>query len=229
MKKYFVTGIVILLPVFLTVIIVTFFINFLTKPFLGTVEEALKQFDLFNQSYFIFQSEKIVTIVSKFIILIGLTLVILGVGLIGKIFLIEYVFRIGNGFFYNIPYVNKIYKACQDVVHSLLSSESKSFSQVVLVPFPTLSTLSVGLVTRQSILLESVPTSTELIPVFIPGTPNPSVGFLLMFKKENLIFVNMKIDEAMKFVVSCGVVVPEFTLSKESDTQKELFDENAIP
>lgn len=63
----------------------------------------------------------------------------------------------------------------------------------------------------------------DLLSVFIPGTPNPSVGFLLLFKKEQLTFVNMKVDEAMKFIVSCGAVMPDFAVIKPSVIYEKQF------
>lgn len=212
MKKQFTTGIVILLPILITFLIVAFFINILTYPFVSNIEAIFNHYHLFQGSYYLFEGADIIKFISKAIVLIGLFTFIIFIGFMGKLFLIDYLFQLGFAIFHNIPYVNKIFKASQDVVHSLFSAESKSFSQVVLVPFPTNQTLSVGLVTKESLAVHCIHEgATELIPVFIPGTPNPSVGFMLMFKKDQLIFVNMKIEEALKFVVSCGVVMPEFT------------------
>ena len=136
------------------------------------------------------------------------------IGLLGKYFLIDLLFKIGNYFLHRLPFVNKIYKVCQEIVHTLFSSTKSSFSQVVFVPFPTLHQLSIGLVTREPLKVEnSAADDTDWIPVFVPCAPNPSVGTMLMFKKEELIFVDMKIDEAMKCILSCGVVMPPFIAS----------------
>lgn len=213
MKKYFTSGLVIFLPILLTILIVAFVINILTNPFVGNIEAIFHHFNLLEGTYFFIDGDDIIRFLSRFIVLIGLFGFIVFIGFVGKLFLIDYLFKLGYAVFHNIPYVNKIFKASQDVVHSLFSSESKSFSQVVFVPFPTAQTLSVGLVTKESLSVHSTDDSTEMIPVFVPGTPNPSVGFMLMFKKEQLIFVNMKIDEAIKFVVSCGVVMPNFMVT----------------
>jgi uncharacterized membrane protein len=213
MKKYFTTGLAILLPMLLTMIIVGFLVNLLTKPFLGTAIAILDHFDLFEDSTSFFENRGMLVFFSKLLILTVLAGFIFLVGLLGKLFLIDYLFRIGNRILHNLPYVNKIYKACQDVVHGLFSPKSTSFSQVVFVPFPNAQALSLGLITRDAITLHASNQDSDVVPVFVPGTPNPSVGFMLMFKKEQLIFVNMKIDEAMKFVVSCGVVMPDFKVS----------------
>lgn len=209
MKKYFTTGLAILLPLILTALIVLFLINLLTKPFLGITENVVNH--LIDLPYVSYGYPGVIVFLSKVLILCGMILFVLLIGILGKLFLIDYLFKLGDKVFHNVPLINKIYKACQDVVHSLFSSSSKSFSQVVFVPFPLANTLSVGLITKESISINSRPDYTNLVPVFVPGTPNPSVGFLLMFRRDQLVFVNMRVEEAMKFVVSCGVVMSDFS------------------
>jgi uncharacterized membrane protein len=221
MKKYFTTGLAILLPVVLTVLILSFLINLLTKPFIGEVKYLLTYYGLATSPAWLIP-------ISKTLILTGIFLLTLLVGLIGKVFLIDYLFRLGDFLIHRIPLINKIYKACQDVVHSLLSSESKSFSQVVFVPFPTSKTLSVGLVTKDAVYLESHTNPAEMLPIFVPGTPNPAMGFMLMFRRDQVIFVNMTVEEAMKFVVSCGVVTSDFKITPLAGSRIEpKKDDNA--
>lgn len=214
MKKDFLTGLVILLPILLTILIVGFLINFLTKPFIGPISGFYANLGIFDEPFLFLSGSDILTMASKVTALVGLFLFILVIGFLGKLFLIDYLFKWGDALIHNVPVINKIYKACQDVVHSLFSSESKSFSQVVFIPFPFADTLSVGLVSRDSLTLTSHTEPTELVPVLVPGTPNPSVGFMLMFKKEDLVFVDMKVEDAMKFVVSCGVVLADFKVKE---------------
>lgn len=217
MRKYFMTGLGILLPIILTFLIVGFLINFLTKPFLSIVQAYLIQSDLISAPFLIFSEYTLTNFISKLIILIGLALVVFIVGLIGNFFLVNYFFRLGDFLLHRLPVVNKIYKASKDVVGSLFSSNSRSFSQVVLVPFPGQENLSVGLITKEAMLFNTGSGAEEIVPVYVPGTPNPTVGFMLMFKKSQLIYADMKAEEAMKFVVSCGIAMPEFTTrQKES-------------
>lgn len=210
MKKYFSTGLAILLPILLTGIIVIFLINFFTSPFTGAMTELLYHIELFQRDQ-IHPNE--ILFISKILVLILLAFTILLIGVLGKFFLIDYFFGLGNRLFYKVPYINRIYKACQDVVHGLFSPKSSSFSQVVLVPFPSPGSLSIGLVAK-----ELFSHSTPTVSVFVPGTPNPSMGFMLTFKREQVIFTDMKIDEAMKYVVSCGVVLADFTIKDGYET-----------
>jgi uncharacterized membrane protein len=210
MKKYFSTGLAILLPIVLTVLIVNFLVNFLTKPFLAPTKALIAHFNFFQTHFLLLDDMTIVTFVSKVLILLFLVCFIALIGFLGKLFLIDYLFRLGDYFLHKLPYVNKIYKGCQDIVHSLFSSSSKTFSQVALVSFPYSHNLSLGLVIGEPITIK--PTSPELndlVSVFVPCAPNPSFGFILILKKEQLVFANMKVDEAMKFIVSCGVAMPD--------------------
>lgn len=207
------SGMAILMPLVLTMMIMSFLINFLTQPFLKSTQRWLEQSFFFQDFSFLFHQVLLSSLFSKALILLALTSLILLVGLLGKLFLVNLLFRLGDNLLYRLPFINKIYTACQDVVQSLFSSSSKKFSQVVLVPFPHPESLSLGLVTNESIRLDNCQQETDpLISVFIPGTPNPSVGFILMLKREQLLFVNMKVEEAMKFIISCGVFMPNFEI-----------------
>ncbi|CUI16462.1 conserved putative membrane protein [Candidatus Protochlamydia naegleriophila] len=209
MRKNFSTGIAILLPIALTCIIVGFLVNFLTTPFLDAAQGMLAKLSLSLPS----QDNIFTTFASKLVILVTLTLFISFVGLVGQLFLIDYCLKLGNTLLLHVPYINKIYKACQDVVHSAFSSSSSSFSHVVLVPYPSTDSLSLGFVAQDSLKLQK----EDAFAVFVPGTPNPSVGFMLKFRKEELIFVDMKVEEAMKCVISCGTVMPDFRTIQPND------------
>lgn len=215
MRKYFTSGLVILLPIVFTITMVQFIINFLTHPFLKFTKNLLKT-DLFYFSS-ILMDENFVTFFSQILILIFLFLIVIFIGIIGKLFLIDSLLGVGEYFLHKVPFINKIYKTCQDIVHSVFSSSSKKFTQVVFAPFPNTQNLCVGLVTGESIQLKNgLSKEREWVSVFIPGTPNPSVGFLLMFERHQLHFVDMKVEEAMKFIVSCGILMPDFATVQPS-------------
>src|SRR5262245_41665105 len=95
MKKHFSSGLVILLPLILTIIIVNFLINFLTEPFLELAKSFLEQLQIFHQSHFLFHHSTIVIFSSKALILFILSGFVILIGLIGKLFLIDIFFRLG--------------------------------------------------------------------------------------------------------------------------------------
>jgi uncharacterized membrane protein len=102
-----------------------------------------------------------------------------------------------------------VYKTSQDIIKTIFVSDKNSFKQVVMVPFPRPGVYVIGLIARESPTCCSKAANAELISVLVPTTPNPTTGFLLMFKKEDLVYVDIKPEEAIKYIVSCGVILPE--------------------
>ncbi len=209
MKKYFITGLVILLPLTLTLLIVFFVVNFLTKPFMGLVTKILTETNLYHLKLHFLTNEQLVRYSSQAIILIGLFLLTILLGFLGRWFLFNAFIRLGDKVLHKIPLINKVYKTSQDIIKTLFVTDKNSFKQVVMAPFPYKGTYSIGLVSRESPQTCQKAVNAEMVSVFVPTTPNPTTGFLLMFKKEDLIFIDMKTEDAVKYIVSCGVILPQ--------------------
>lgn len=210
MKKYFVTGLALLLPAVFTILIVSFVINLLTHPFLGTAVSIFTYYDIFNKPFLFFSGPTVLIVTSKILILIALAILIFLVGILGQLFLLKWLGGLGDYLIHRIPFVNKIYKTTQDVVHTIFmpSQNSSNYSRVVLVPFPHPESLSIGFITNDS-HRGADEDFEKRISVFVPGTPNPTMGFMLMYRSDQLIPLSMKIEDALKFIVSCGVIQPE--------------------
>lgn len=209
MKKHFITGLVILLPLAITLAVVIFLVNFLTKPFIGMVSAILTKLHIINQGFLFLTPEQLIVYGSKIIILILLFLFIVGLGMVTQWFLITTLFRLGDRILHRIPIVNTVYKTTQDIIKTLLISDKKSFKQVVMVPFPRPDVFVLGLISRNSPDICSKSVKEDLVSVLVPTTPNPTTGFLLMYKRDDLIFIDMRPEDAIKYIVSCGVIVPE--------------------
>lgn len=208
MKKHFMTGLVIILPIVITVMIVLFVINFLTNPFTQMIANIFDYINIFNKPFLFLSGEQTLFLVSKLFTLLALIGLTLFLGFLGRWFLVDYILHLGDYLVHRIPLVNKIYKAAQEVVHSIFSSKENKFSQVILVPFPQANTWNIGLITRDELSKTSDSEYQELLCVFVPGTPNPMMGFNLLFRRDQVIFLDIKVEDALKFVVSCGVVWP---------------------
>lgn len=209
MRKYFLTGLALLLPLAITVAIVVFVVDFLTKPFMGFVVSWLEPTGVQYFKIGFLSPEKVLRYISQFIILLGLFGVTLFLGLVTRWVFFRTFFNLSDSILHKIPLVNKVYKTTQEIFKTLFASEKNSFKQVVLVPFPYKGTYSVGLVARESPKSCEEAAQKEMVSVFVPTTPNPTTGFLLMFEKKDLIYLDLKTEEAIKYVVSCGVIVPE--------------------
>ena len=208
MKKHFITGLLVLLPLVVTIAVVVFLVNFLTKPFIGFVSTTLAKFDIINRGLFFLSPQQTLRYGSQLLILIFLFFVVVLIGIITKWFFIKSLLRLGDRILHKIPLVNTVYKTTQDIIKTLFVSDKNSFKQVVMVPFPKEGSYVIGLIARESPDYCSEKAGSPLYSVLVPTTPNPTTGFLLMYKKEDLIFLEMKPEEAIKYIVSCGVIIP---------------------
>jgi uncharacterized membrane protein len=209
MKKHFITGLVILLPLVVTIAVVVFLVNFLTQPFIGIVSTVLAKLNIINRGFLFLTPEQLMRYGAKLIILILLFLFTVGLGVITRWFFINAMFRLGDRILHRIPIVNTVYKTTQDIIKTLFVSDKKSFQQVVMVPFPRPDVFVLGLISRESPRICSNAAKEDLVSVLVPTTPNPTTGFLLMYKRDDLIIIDMKPEDAIKYIVSCGVIIPE--------------------
>lgn len=206
MKKYFLTGLVTLLPLAVTLWIVHFVVRILTKPFMGIVTSLVHK--LFTGPYGVILSETAIRTISQIIILAGLFFTIFFLGLIARKYFFSQLLRFGDNLLHKIPLVNKVYKTSKEIVQALFSSTENSFKQVVMLPFPYQGCYCIGLIARNAPRTCSETQNAEMISVFIPTTPNPSTGFLVVSRKSELIYLDMKTQDAIKYIVSCGVIQP---------------------
>ena len=208
-KKSFITGLVIWLPLALTLALMLFIVNFLTGPFVGVAESALKTAGIMPKGLFFLTQEQLIRYGSQLLILGILFFFTTAVGFLARWFFFHSLIGIGNKILHAIPFVNSVYKTSQDVISTLFQSKSDAFKQVVVVPFPNPTTLSLGLVTREAPPVCSEAVNEQLISVFVPTTPNPTSGYLLMLKQKDIIYLDMPVEDAVKFIISVGVIHPE--------------------
>ncbi len=223
MKKYFVTGLIILLPLTFTLAIVIFLFNLLTTPFLGLVKELFLHYHLFESGFLFFTSNQIQHLIARLLIIIFLFLFACGLGLIGRWFFFHTFIKFTDYIVKKIPLVSSIYKTCQEVIKTIFTTSTKSFKQVVLIRFPNPETYSLGLITREHLPGLENTSHASAIAVFVPTTPNPTSGFLVMYKPQDVIYLDMKVEEAFKYIISCGVITPPFNVLKP-DAIKNAID-----
>ena len=190
LRNYFITGIVVLVPIGITL--------YLTK-FLITVSSKLIPRDLNPNNYLPFAIPGLEILLSIiFITIIGS----LSLSFIGKRIL-----KFVNDLFKRIPILRTIYSAIGQMTESLAPKKGNKKS-VVLVEYPRKGSWAVGFATKDNKGEISKKTNSELVNVFVPTTPNPTSGFLLMFQKSEIIYLDMSFEEASKFIVSAGTSDP---------------------
>jgi len=110
-----------------------------------------------------------------------------------------------------VPLMNKTYGFMKEISQTLLSGRKTMFQRVVLVEFPRAGVYSIGFVTSEAEGEAQAKTGETVINVFVPTTPNPTSGFLILVPREQLIDLKMTVAEGMKLVISGGTVVPPYT------------------
>ena len=190
LRNYFFTGIIVLIPIGITL--------YLTKFFIQISEKLIPQ-EINPNNYLPFSIPGLEIILSIIIITIvgGLSLSFLG----------KKVLQFINELFKKIPFLRTIYSAITQMTESF-SGKDNAKKSVVLIEYPRKGSWAVGFATKKNKSEISKKTEKNLINVFVPTTPNPTSGFLLMFPEEEVIYLDMTFEEASKFIVSAGTSNP---------------------
>jgi uncharacterized membrane protein len=214
MKKNLLSGLALLLPLGVTVFIFVFLVDLLTTPFLEHMKTLIR---FFGDNYIDFEIHKTsLILLSRGIILILLFFGIMLLGFLGKRIFFHYLMKVIHHWMMKIPLINKVYKGTRDIVLALLSEERRIFSRVVTVPFPNEHSKTIGLVTGNAPMAletshegEPLPAETQLKTVFIATSPHPLSGFLLLAEEKYLKRVDFTVEDAFKYIISCGVYTPD--------------------
>lgn len=227
MKKYFVTGLILLLPLTLTLAILIFVFNLLTVPFLGFVKAIFDHYSLFEKGFLFLTSSQLQNFIAQVLILVCLGIITIGLGFIVRWLVFRSVIKFAEYIVKKIPLVRSIYKTTKEVTKTIFTSSSNSFKQVVMVRFPNQDSLSLGLITREEIPSLKETLYHDVVSVFVPTTPNPTSGFLILYKKQDLIYLNMTVEDAFKYIISCGLVAPPFHAVSRSEATSILAAEES--
>ena len=186
LRNYFITGVVILIPIGFTL--------YLTKFIIGISSKIIPE-NINPNSYLPYAIPGIEILISVIFITIvgGLSLSFLG----------KRILKIIDDLFKRIPFLRTIYSAILQMTETFSNKENDKKS-VVLVEYPRKGVWAVGFATKENKGEMAKKTNKELINVFVPTTPNPTSGFLLMFPVDEVIHLNMSFEEASKFIVSAG-------------------------
>lgn len=138
------------------------------------------------------------------------TLLISLVGRLTRYYVGRQIIRVFDTALLSIPLLNKVYGTLKQVNDAFSTSKRSSFRQVVLVEFPRLGQYSVGFVTSEQHQEIQRKTREHVVSVFIPTTPNPTTGFLVLVPEQSLTRLDMSVADGIKFIISLGSVAPEF-------------------
>ncbi len=194
MRKYFITGLLILVPLVITLWVLYFFI--------GTLDQTLL---LLPQHW---RPESLIGFYIPGLGVILTLLIIFLTGLLTQNFIGNYVVRAWESLLQRIPIVNSLYSSIKQISDTLFSSSGNAFRQAVLIQYPREGSWTIGFLT-------GVPGGDvknhlpgDYVSLYVPTTPNPTSGFFLMMPRQDVIELDMSVDVALKYIVSMGVVTP---------------------
>lgn len=141
-------------------------------------------------------------------------LVVFATGMLAANLVGRRLLRIWDATLQRIPLVRSIYGGAKSFTEVVLGDGGQSFKQVVLIEYPRKGLYSVGFLTGTELAEVQARTSEEVVCVFMPTTPNPTSGFIVLAPREDVVFLDMDVEAAVKMVVSLGVVVPDWDAGK---------------
>tara|TARA_B100000131_G_C18097879_1_gene604770 strand:- start:217 stop:834 length:618 start_codon:yes stop_codon:yes gene_type:complete len=195
-RSWFFTGILVMTPAILTIYVVWAFITFVDNLVVPIVPENYQPSN-FLPFYLPGLGLIIVFIVTT---LVGS----LATGLLGRSLI-----KLWENILNRMPVVRSVYNAIKQILETVMAAQSDAFRQAVLVEYPRKGIWAIGFVTGSAKGEVKDTLKNDIINVFMPTTPNPTSGFLLFFPQKDLVYLNMSVEEALKLVVSGGMVVPE--------------------
>ena len=201
LRKYIIAGLLVWLPFAATIVIVKLLIDVMDKTILLLPPEWQPT----NLLGFSIPGFGVILA-----ILILLLTGVLAANLFGRRF-VELWEKILN----KIPLVRSIYSSVKQISSTIFDPSGKSFRKVVLLQYPRKGLWSIGFLTNDNMGNELNAVDDRLVSVFVPTTPNPTSGFIIMVRSDELKELNMNVEEAFKFIISMGVIISDSTAHKE--------------
>jgi len=195
-RRYLLTGIVVTAPISITIYLTYVFLNLVDTHVVGLIPE-----NAYTQYYGD-------TAIPGLGLLIVLAFFI-AIGWFATNFLGQFIIRIYEYILDRMPIINNLYGAIKQIFETIMASQSSAFRETVMLEYPRKGVYAIGFVTGSSKGEVQESTKNETINVFVPTTPNPTSGFLLFVPKKELIYLDMSVEEAIKLVVSAGIITPE--------------------
>ncbi len=207
MRKYFITGLLILVPLAITLWVLNLIIGTMDQSLL-LLPERWQPKELFG-----FHIPGLGTILT--LVVVFLT------GLATRNFIGKQVVQVWESLLTRIPVVKSIYSSVKQVSDTLFSSSGNAFRKAMLIQYPREGSWTIAFLTGTPGGDVKNHLLGDYISVYVPTTPNPTSGFFLMMPRVDAIELDMSVDEALKYIVSMGVVAPEYFEKKTSEVPAE--------
>jgi len=193
LKRYFATGLLVVMPVFLTLYLLYIIFKFVDNVPGHMINSYLKTTFGFSIPGIGFMLE---------------ILLILVIGFATSNLLTRKMLPVMEGWFLRLPIIRQIYPPIKQIIGFIFSEDKTAFKKVVLVEYPSKGIWSVGFMTNEGFREAQEKTGQELIHVLVGSTPSPWSGFFILVPKSDVKFLDMSIEDGMKLIVSGGIIKP---------------------
>ncbi len=200
MRKYFITGLLILVPIAITAWVLNAVISTMDQSLL-ILPEQWQPHNLVG-----FEIPGLGTILTVAIVFVT--------GLLANNLIGSYFVRLWERLLHRIPVVSSLYGSVKQVSDTLFSSSGNAFRKAVLIPYPHADSYTIAFLTGTPGGDVKNHLLGDFVSVYVPTTPNPTSGFFLMMERAKVVELDMSVDAALKYIVSMGVVAPEHSPTK---------------
>jgi uncharacterized membrane protein len=196
MKKYLIAGLLVWMPLGITFLVIRVVVGFLDSMLL-----------LLPKPY---QPENLIGFNIPGLGVVLAVLLVLTTGMIVANLLGKRLILAWESLLARIPLVRTLYAGVKQIMEAVLATDAKSFRKVLLVEYPRKGLWSLALLTSDNLGEVQAKTGSDVVSVFVPTTPNPTSGFVIMVPKKDVIELDMAVEDGLKMIISMGVVVPDW-------------------
>ncbi|MFP4203730.1 MAG: DUF502 domain-containing protein [Opitutales bacterium] len=201
LRNAFITGIIVILPLGVTVMVIGFLLEKIGTP-------ASNLFFWFLDSDW--RKLPSVTLLLQSISVIVVVVMITALGYFSRVFIGRFTLSKMDILFDRVPFINTVYRTVKQIVDTFSQQQKTVFRETVLIEYPRPGSYAIGFLTSSTKGEVQSVTNDRVLNVFVPTTPNPTSGFLLMLPEEDITHLKMSIVDGMKLIISGGVVVPPY-------------------
>jgi len=195
LRRYLIAGLLIWVPLGVTLLIIKFLVDLMDQTLL-LLPEGLRPEHLLG-----FRIPGLGIVLA--------TVVVIGTGMVVANLFGQQLLHVGERLLDRIPLVRTIYASVKNFMQSIVTGSGKSFRKVVLIEYPRAGIWSLAFLTGDGAPEINEKTGQDMVSVFIPTTPNPTSGFILLLPRTQVIELDMAVDDGFKMIISVGVVVPD--------------------
>lgn len=206
MRKYLIAGLLVWMPLGITFLVIRAIVGFLDKTLL-----------LLPEAY---QPDKLLGVHIPGLGVLLAVVLVLATGMIVANLLGRRIVNAWESLLARIPLVRTLYAGIKQILEAVLAADAKSFRRVLLVEYPRRGLWSLAFMTTDQLGEVQNKTESDVIGVFVPTTPNPTSGFVLMVPEHEVVYLDMTVEQGLKMIISMGTVVP--------DWQKQQLQQQAL-